>query len=135
MNNETRGIQGATGKEGILVAPTAMTQKWVKVAEITDVPADGGAAVKLGNQQIALFHFSEKDEWFACQNLCPHKQQLVLARGIVGDKSGAPVVACPMHKRSFDLASGKCLDDDSCVSVYSVKAEAGGVWLDAQQLN
>lgn len=111
----------------------ATEKKWVKVAEISDVPSDGGTAVKFGGKQIALFHFSEKDEWFACQNLCPHKQQLVLARGIVGDKSGAPVVACPMHKRSFDLASGKCLDDDSRVNIYTVKTESGAVWLDETQ--
>ncbi len=111
----------------------ATEQKWVKVAEMADVPADGGAAVKFASKQIALFHFSEKNEWYACQNLCPHKRQLVLARGIVGDKSGAPVVACPMHKRSFDLASGKCFDDDSCVNLYTVKAEDGAVWLDEAQ--
>jgi nitrite reductase (NADH) small subunit len=105
------------------------TNTWVRVADTHDIPEDGGAAVKFGDEQVAVFHFAESDSWYACQNLCPHKQQLVLARGLIGDKAGTPVVACPMHKRAFSLDSGKCLDDDSCVTVYPVKAEDGGVWL------
>lgn len=132
MSCDTRGIKGATGKEAIFVdPPLATTDKWVRVADVRDIPDDGGAAVKLGNEQIAIFHFSETNTWHACQNLCPHKQQMVLARGLIGDKAATPVVACPMHKRAFALDTGKCLDDDLSVSVYAVKVEDGGVWLSA----
>ena len=45
-------------------------------------------------------------QWYACQNLCPHKQEMVLARGIIGDQQGVPKVACPLHKKTFSLESG-----------------------------
>jgi nitrite reductase (NADH) small subunit len=108
------------------------TTVWTRVADASDFPEDGGAAVKFGEEQVAVFHFAETDTWYACQNLCPHKQQMVLARGIVGDKGGVPVVACPMHKRSFSLESGKCVDDDLCVKIYQVKVEGGEVYLAAE---
>ncbi len=127
---DTGRIKGAAGTDAILAAPLlTSTEKWVRVADAHAFPADGGAAVKVGDKQIAVFHFAETDTWYACQNLCPHKQQLVLARGIIGDKSGVPVVACPMHKRAFALESGKCLDEDLQISVYAVKVENEGVWL------
>jgi len=35
----------------------------------------------------------------------------VLSQGIVGDLSGTPKVACPLHKKTFDLGSGQELGD------------------------
>ena len=35
----------------------------------------------------------------------------VLSRGIVGDRAGVPVVASPIYKQCFELATGRCLDD------------------------
>lgn len=108
------------------------TTEWTRVADVADFPADGGAAVKFGDAQVAIFHFAATDKWYACDNVCPHKMQPVLARGIVGDKGGVPVVACPMHKRPFSLESGKCLDDDLAVKIYSVQVKDGGVYLAVQ---
>jgi nitrite reductase (NADH) large subunit len=106
---------------------------WVRVAAVADVPRDGGIAVRHGASQIALFHFARPTsagEWYATQNLCPHKQQMVLARGIVGDQAGTPKVACPMHKKTFDLESGACLSgDDLSIATFPVRVEGGDVWV------
>src|ERR1019366_1182889 len=91
---------------------TPSAPKWTRVAAVGDVPRDGGIAIRHGASQVALFHFASRGqggEWYATQNLCPHKQEMVLARGILGDQAGAPKVACPMHKKTFDLESGACL--------------------------
>ena len=55
--------------------------EWFFACYADDVPENGGVCVKYKNEQIALFNFSRRGEWFATQNLCPHKQQMVLSRG------------------------------------------------------
>lgn len=44
-------------------------------------------------------------EWYATQNVCPHKRALVLSEGIVGSKGDIRSVACPLHKKKFDLST------------------------------
>jgi nitrite reductase (NADH) large subunit len=112
------------------VTTAARPSRWVQVGRVTDFPADGGRAVKYGRSQIAVFRFAGRGEWYACQNLCPHKREMVLARGILGDQQGAPKVACPLHKKTFSLESGACLSgEDYRVEVFPVKVEADAVYL------
>ena len=87
---------------------------WFKAARVTDFPENGGACLRYNDMQIAVFNFSRRNEWYACQNLCPHKMQMILSRGMIGSSAGEPKVACPFHKRSFSLKSGRCLNADEC---------------------
>lgn len=107
------------------------TQTWLKAAPADKFPMDGGACVKLEGEQIAVFNFTTKGEWFACQNECPHKKQMAISRGMIGTKSETPKVACPFHKKNFSLEDGTCMDDDSCGSLktYPVKVEDGIVYI------
>jgi len=55
-----------------------------------------------------------------------------MARGIVGTRRDRDVVASPMHKQSFDLSTGACLDagedaDEKALTVYPVRVRAGVV--------
>ena len=107
-----------------------MSGPWIKIAKTSDIPSNGGACVLVGEKQIAVFNFQDRNEWYACQNLCPHQQEMVLSRGLIGDLNGEPKVACPMHKRTFSLRSGACLSEDPYqITVYGVKAENGDVYL------
>jgi len=106
--------------------PSART--WVKLAQVAEVPRDGGIAARYGETEIAIFNFASRGEWFASHNLCPHKRQMVLARGILGDASGMPKVACPLHKNTFDLRSGACLTGDlDAIATFPVKIEGDDV--------
>jgi nitrite reductase (NADH) small subunit len=97
-------------------------KNWYKVAETTAVPLNGGACVLYKGKQIALFHFARRNEWYACQNLCPHKMQMILSRGMIGSEKGEPKVACPFHKKTFSLKTGKNLNGDVCdIATYPVK--------------
>ncbi len=101
---------------------------WWRAGEIADFPEGRGIAVEYGNAQIAVFNFSRRGEWYATQNLCPHKRDMVLARGLLGDKAGEPKVACPQHKKQFSLESGRCLSGgDLRIQVFKVKLEDGAV--------
>jgi nitrite reductase (NADH) small subunit len=103
---------------------------WFKAARISDFPENGGACVKYKDLQIAVFNFSRRNEWYACQNLCPHKMQMVLSRGMIGSTDGDPKIACPFHKRTFSLRNGQCLNgDEDKISVFPVKVEDGFIYI------
>lgn len=105
--------------------------QWTPVGMIDDFPINGGATIKYGNVQIAVFNFTTRGEWYACQQMCPHKKAFVLSRGILGSTGDMPKVACPLHKKNFSLQTGKCISgDDYSVRVFPVKVEADKVYLE-----
>lgn len=103
---------------------------WVKVAAKDDFPANGGVCVDYKGLQVAVFNFSRRKEWYATQNLCPHKQQMILSRGMLGSDGEEPKVACPFHKQTFSLKNGNNLNGDHCsLATYPVKLEDGQVYV------
>ena len=101
---------------------------WWEAGDATTFPENGGVALKYGNVQIALFHFATRDTWYATQNLCPHKKDMVLSRGLTGDLGGIPKVACPHHKKQFSLDSGECLSGESyAIKTFPVRVREGRV--------
>ncbi len=105
-----------------------LRREWVRVARVADVPDEGGIAVRWGNLQLAVFRLTSRGEWYATQNSCPHKREMVLARGIVGDHAGAPKVACPLHKKTFDLRTGACLSGDPLeIATFPVRIDGDHV--------
>ena len=120
-------------KENILNSPIGgrgAVESWTLACSTTLIPENGGACVLINNEQIAIFNFTRRGEWYATQNLCPHKQQMVLSRGMIGSAGDEPKVACPFHKKTFSLESGACLSgDDYEIKTYPVKIEDGMVFL------
>lgn len=107
-----------------------LSLRWERVGRVADFPKNSGACVKVDGQQIAVYHFASRNEWYACENRCPHKRELVLSRGLLGDVNGVPKVACPVHKKAFSLESGKCLSgEDLAVTVFPVKIDGEEVFL------
>ena len=103
---------------------------WHQACAETDVPQDGGACVLIDDAQIAIFNFDRRGQWFATQNLCPHKQQMALSRGMIGSLGEQPKVACPFHKKTFSLQTGECLSgDDYQIKTYPIKVENGLVFV------
>ena len=100
---------------------------WLHVAKTSDFAATGRGCVKLGDKQIAIF--TVENEWYAVQNLCPHRQQMVLSRGLVGDAQGEPKVACPLHKNAFSLRTGEHFGGEYRLETYQVKEVNGQVYV------
>lgn len=108
--------------------PAPPPERWVRVGAVDDFPKDGGAAVKVGRVQLAVFHFSSRGEWYACQNMCPHRKAFALSSGIVGDAGGVPKVACPVHKKTFSLTTGESLQNEEYrVRTFPARVEGGDV--------
>ncbi|WP_214071422.1 nitrite reductase small subunit NirD [Mucilaginibacter sp. dw_454] len=109
-----------------------LIDNWVLACYTTDIPENGGACVKLADEQIAVFNFTRRGEWFATQNLCPHRQQMVLSRGMIGStgENCEPKVACPFHKNTFSLLSGRCLtNEELSIKTYEVRVEDNKVFI------
>lgn len=103
---------------------------WWNAGRVETFPHDGGMAIDYRGVQLAVFHVAATGRWYATQNLCPHKHELVLSRGLVGESGGIAKVACPMHKKQFSLEDGHCLSgDDLQVATFPVRIVDGFVHL------
>ena len=106
-------------------------KRWVKVGQVSDFPKDGGAAIKYGKVQIAVFNIAGRGQWYACQNMCPHMNAFVLSRGIVGSAGEEPKVACPLHKKPFSLETGQSISgEEYSLKVFPVRVESDEVFLE-----
>jgi nitrite reductase (NADH) small subunit len=103
---------------------------WIKVCTTDSIPENEGGCVKIKDKQIALFNFTKTGEWFATDNQCPHKMQMILSRGMLGDHAGEPKIACPYHKKTFSLHTGECLSgEEYSIQTYPVKIEKEEVFI------
>ncbi|HMF70026.1 MAG TPA: nitrite reductase small subunit NirD [Flavitalea sp.] len=110
--------------------------EWFAACRVEDAALNGGVCVKYGEEQIALFYFSRRNEWYATQNRCPHKGQMALSRGMIGSQGDEPKIACPFHKKTFSLITGQCLTGDECaIKTYPVKIEDGLVYINVSDLS
>jgi nitrite reductase (NADH) small subunit len=94
--------------------------KWIRVTEAENIPLREGRAVRIGDDEIAIFNLGSR--FLACDNACPHRGG-PLADGIV---SGDTVV-CPLHAYKICLDTGNVSKPDVCVKVdtYDVQVENG----------
>lgn len=109
--------------------------EWVLACSTADVPENGGSCIKYGDEQIAIFNFARRREWYAVENLCPHKKQMVLSRGMIGStgENCEPKVACPFHKKAFSLVTGEGLgENEYSIKTWPVKVADGNVYIGVQ---
>ena len=100
---------------------------WVGVCAASALTVDRGVCALVDGVQIALFRLAD-GAVYALSNFDPFSRAHVLSRGLVGDRDGTPKVASPVYKQSFDLVSGRCLDDAAVVvPVYPTRIVDGRV--------
>lgn len=81
-------------------------------------------------QQVAIYYLPDTEQKvFALGNWDPLGQANVMSRGILGNIGDELVVASPLYKQHFSLTSGKCLEDDVSVPVFSIAIEGQSVVL------
>ncbi|MFI0719742.1 nitrite reductase small subunit NirD [Streptomyces sp. NPDC021224] len=84
-------------------------------------PGRGVAALLPDGRQAALFR-DRAGRLYAIGNVDPFTGASVLSHGLLGSADGRPYVASPLLKQRFDLADGRCLDDDAvAVASYPVR--------------
>ncbi|TVP52741.1 MAG: nitrite reductase (NAD(P)H) small subunit [Halomonadaceae bacterium] len=109
--------------------------QWITVCNQQDLVADTGIAVWTEDGPVALFYLPDTEQQiFALSHYDPLGGANVLARGIVGDIAGEPVVASPLYKQHFSLLDGRCLEEDGVtVASYPVRLKDGLVELNLSQ--
>lgn len=109
------------------------TYTWSSVCSFDDVLPDSGVAALVDGRQIAIFKV--RDAVYALDNYDPHSEANVLARGLLGDLNGEPVVASPVYKHHFNLATGRCVEDaDYSVRAWPTRLSDGKIWIKMQPL-
>jgi len=101
-----------------------MSENWVKVADVFDVPEDGTLLVNLGVEPVCLYNLGGKI--FATHDTCTHGQARLTDGFIEGEE-----IECPLHQGKFHIATGKavgvpCTED---IRTYAVKIKDGAVLL------
>lgn len=104
--------------------------QWVDVCNLDDITPNTGVGALIAGQSVALFRVGNEKRIYALSNKDPFSQANVMARGIIGDLQGERVIASPIYKQHFSLATGRCLEDkDQKLSVFPTKIENGRVWV------
>ena len=109
--------------------------EWTHVGNRADLVPGAGIGARLGERQVAIFHIPELEQsLFAVDNYCPISGVNIIARGIVGDIDGEPVVATPLYKKHFSLLDGRCLEDASHrLRTYAVRLDGDRLQLAPQE--
>jgi nitrite reductase (NADH) small subunit len=103
----------------------AVTESWLDVGAVEDVPLRGARVVRTARGCIAVFR-SGDGEIFALDDRCPHRSG-PLSDGIVHGRS----VTCPLHNWVIGLETGEAQGpDEGRVRVHAVRVEAGRILLD-----
>ena len=108
---------------------------WIEICDLDDVTANTGVGALIADQPIALFRVGDEARVYALSARDPFSQANVMARGILGDIQGERVVASPLYKQHFSLATGRCLEDSTQhLAVYPSKVEDGRVFVCSQPM-
>jgi len=98
-----------------------------RVCPLEDIVPNAGVAALVDGEQVAIFRLDDNSV-HAVGNQDPFSRANVLSRGIVGDLRGELVVASPVYKQHFSLATGRCIEDASArIPVYDARVEEGWV--------
>ena len=104
--------------------------QWVDVCNLDDITPNTGVGALVEGQSVALFRVGHEKRIYALSNKDPFSQANVMCRGIIGDLQGERVIASPIYKQHFSLATGRCLEDkDQKLLVFPTKIENGRVWV------
>ncbi|QXW27446.1 nitrite reductase small subunit NirD [Acinetobacter johnsonii] len=103
---------------------------WLDVCALDDITPNTGVGALIDEQQIAIFRIGSEKRVYALSNQDPFSKAFVMSRGIIGDLQGERVVASPIYKQHFSLATGRCLEDkDQKLLVFPSKIENGRVFI------
>ncbi|MFV5359620.1 nitrite reductase small subunit NirD [Acinetobacter oleivorans] len=106
--------------------------QWIDVCALDDLTPNTGAGALVGDQAVAIFRVGHEKRVYVLSNKDPFSQANVMSRGIIGDLQGERVIASPIYKQHFSLATGRCLEDkDQKLAVYPSKIVDGRVWVNA----
>jgi nitrite reductase (NADH) small subunit len=108
----------------------AVDAQWLTICPSGELKNNLGARALVNGKQVALFKV--QNALYAVSAVDPFSKAAVLSRGLVGDLKGQVVVASPIYKQHFNLATGACLEDQQVsIETYAVRDVDGWIQLQA----
>lgn len=101
-----------------------MEDGFVRVADIAEIEPGCSRVVYFAQKEVAIFRVD--DNFYALDNLCPHRQAPLSAGEVVNG-----VVTCPRHGARFDLKTGKGLKGphQSDIACYQLRVDGTSIQL------
>jgi len=107
-------------------------KQWTAVCALDDIVPDSGVCALIDGCQVAVFRVAG-GQVYALANRDPFSDANVISRGIIGDLKGELVVASPVYKQHFSLATGQCLEDPAVmIDTFAVRIDQGIVMVQAR---
>ena len=100
-----------------------MEETFVKVGKTSAFPEGRSRRIKVGDDEVALWHVRGK--FYAINNVCAHQHFAMLHQGILEGLT----VTCPMHGWTFSLETGRATVGSGKVRTYAVKVVGEDVWV------
>lgn len=97
-------------------------QDFVRACRKGDVPQFMPRAVRLGERRVLICR--DGDEFFAVDEICPHKQRS-MRQGVIFNGE----IICPHHQYHFDLKTGRCKSRCAPLHVYEVRVIEDEIWV------
>ncbi|KAF1714366.1 nitrite reductase (NAD(P)H) small subunit [Pseudoxanthomonas sangjuensis] len=107
-----------------------MQPHWHDICALDEIWPNTGVCARIGGVQVAVFRLGDGagGRLFALQNHDPFSGANVLSRGLLGNLGERLVVASPIYKQHFDLATGECVEDAGvALRTWPVRAAGGRV--------
>ena len=102
----------------------AMSQTWIRIGKLADIPPRGSRCIRNGEMTIAVFRTVD-DRVFALEDKCPHRNG-PLSQGIIHDGC----VTCPLHNWVISLETGLAQGaDEGQTRTFPVKCEGDDILL------
>lgn len=97
---------------------------WIRVAALSEVPAETGLEVVAGDRIVALYRVGES--LHALDGICPHAGG-PLAKGRVVNG----IVTCPWHGWQFHVCTGQhCLNSNLRHPAFATRVEGNDVFVE-----
>ncbi len=102
---------------------------YTAICRVDEILPNTGVAARVDGRHVAVFRVGT-DRFHAIDNIDPRSGASVLARGLVGNLGERVVVASPLYKNHFDLATGECLEaPEQSVRAHTVQVRDGRVFI------
>ncbi len=100
--------------------------EFVAVAQLADLPQEGGRCVLVNGTKVAVFHVGDKV--YAIDDTCSH-EEASLSEGTRYTDDEEPQVECPKHGAMFEISTGHVVTLPAVKSVksYETRLEGGTV--------
>lgn len=95
--------------------------EFIRIAGIADIKPGSGTTVEVGGKSLAVFNV--EGSYYVIDNDCVHRGGPLGEGELEGN-----TVTCPWHGWSYDVKTGKCINNPSaCVKSYPVTIDGADI--------